>query len=56
MTRDYDDWQPKVDRVYLQQQAVQRYRILQDLKESELIFDDKLFMENFQAALHFWSS
>ncbi|MBD2535311.1 hypothetical protein H6G97_40305 [Nostoc flagelliforme FACHB-838] len=56
MVKNYDKWQPKADRAYLQQEAVKRYILLKKLKPSELTLDDKLFIENFQSALHFWGS
>lgn len=50
-----DNEMPKADKVYLLQEVIKQYRLLKNLKQSELTWDDKLFIENFQTALHFWS-
>jgi hypothetical protein len=38
----------------VRQLALERYRFLESVPESELTFSDKLFMENFEAAVYFW--
>lgn len=35
-------------------EALERYRFLQSVPESELTFENKLFMENFETAMYFW--
>jgi hypothetical protein len=56
MDDDNDDWDIKLNKVYLQQQAIKRYILLINLEESELTLDDILFIENFKFTLYFWSS
>lgn len=53
MSINFEAAYPKVDRVYIKQEAVQRYILLKKLKQSELTLDDKLFMENFRIAYFF---
>lgn len=36
------------------QLALERYRCLKRVSESDLTLDDKLFIENFEAAVRFW--
>ncbi len=42
-----------IDREIQKQQAIARYRSLKNFKNSELNLDDKLFMENFEAAMRY---
>jgi hypothetical protein len=51
--KDYDHRHPEIDRECRQQKAIARYRGLKSFKESELNLEDKLFLENFEAAMHY---
>jgi hypothetical protein len=56
MLENFKYTHPDRDRGQLQQQAFMRYRHIKRLKESERSLDDKLFLENFEAAMgHLWS-
>lgn len=57
MPKKYVRRHPDIDRSFERQKALIRYRQLKYLEESELALDDKLFMENFEVAMHFlWVS
>lgn len=61
MQKDYYSRHPETDRDKNQeldrdikrQEALARYRHLRFLKKSELSLDDQIFLENFEAAMHF---
>lgn len=44
----------EIDRVYCQKEALVRYKRLTRQKNTELSLDDKLFLENYKAALYLW--
>lgn len=53
MPKDYDYRHPEIDRECRQQEAITRYRCLKNFKKSDLSLDDQLFVENFEAAMHY---
>jgi hypothetical protein len=62
MTNSYSDRHPEIDvdtfpetdRIVKRQLALVEFRRLKLLKRSELTFDEKLFMDNFEAAMLLW--
>lgn len=51
MFTNSDNWHPEVEAECLRQKALIRYRCLKRLKKSELDLEDRLFFENFEAAM-----
>lgn len=52
-SNDYINGHPEINRLYKRQEALTLYRHLKHLNQSELGLDDELFLENFEAAMHF---
>jgi hypothetical protein len=51
--KNYDDRYLEIDREYQRKKVIARYRYLRNFKQSELNLDDRLFLENFAAAMHY---
>jgi hypothetical protein len=55
MSRLHKNLHPNLDRDFLRQQALTRYKYLRSFKKSELSLDERLFLDNFEAAmLYMW--
>jgi hypothetical protein len=52
-SNDYSNGHLEINRLSRRQEALTLYRQLKNLNQSELGLDDELFVENFEAAMHF---
>lgn len=52
-SNDYSNGHLEINRLSRRQEALTLYRQLKNLNQSDLGLDDELFVENFEAAMHF---
>jgi hypothetical protein len=51
--KDYNHRHPEIDRDCHKQKAFVRYARLNNFKKSELSFEEQLFLDNFEVAMHY---
>lgn len=57
MSKLHKNFPPELDKEFLRQQALTRYKHLKGFKLSELNIEERLFLENFEAAmLYMWNA
>jgi hypothetical protein len=56
MSKLHQNFPPDLDKEYLRQQALTRYKHLKGIKKSHLRLEERMFLENFETAmLYMWS-